>query len=268
MKALKNIYRHIKFPWFPKQLEIPNISNDIFKNPNSELNNISIVSGTLNRLKYLPMVISNTVDSDPRLELVLVDGGSNDGTIEYIKKLNHPRIKFIEVGGKSTYAHFMNLGIRNASHELVCQWNDDVFLVNKWDDVFKTIEDNEVIIFSWKNAKVPKYYDKNWVLINNKSTDGKGEIVMNFGIYHKNVFRKTGLYNPDFHFYCADGDLSQRAYYKGHKIKSSHEIKVISVKEVEKQQNQGSKVKEDYDKYLKNIELYKSGRFPQNIDFL
>ena len=66
---------------------------------------LSIVTGTLNRVNLLPKIIKNTVDSNNKLELVLVDGGSTDGTIDYIKKLNHPRIKLIEVGGRSSYPH-------------------------------------------------------------------------------------------------------------------------------------------------------------------
>ena len=50
---------------------------------------ISIVTGTLNRISLLPNLIENTVLSDKRIELVLVDGGSNDDTVEYIKNLNH-----------------------------------------------------------------------------------------------------------------------------------------------------------------------------------
>ena len=54
---------------------------------------ISIVTGTLNRLGMLPSLIENTVLSDERLELVLVDGGSTDGTLiissnSIIHKLN------------------------------------------------------------------------------------------------------------------------------------------------------------------------------------
>jgi glycosyltransferase involved in cell wall biosynthesis len=73
---------------------------------------ISIVTGTLNRVGMLPMLVENTVMSDERIELVLVDGGSTDGTIDYIKSLDNPQIKLIEVGGRSTYPHFMNLGIQ------------------------------------------------------------------------------------------------------------------------------------------------------------
>ena len=74
---------------------------------------ISIVTGTLNRVGMLPMLIQNTVMSDERIELVLVDGGSTDGTIDYIKSLDNPQIKLVEVGGRSSYPHFMNLGIKN-----------------------------------------------------------------------------------------------------------------------------------------------------------
>ena len=43
---------------------------------------ISIVTGTLNRKNLLPGLIENTVGKSDKLELVLVDGGSDDGTIE------------------------------------------------------------------------------------------------------------------------------------------------------------------------------------------
>ena len=49
---------------------------------------ISIVTGTLNRIKLLNRVIKNTVGSSELVELVLVDGGSTDGTLEYLKMLN------------------------------------------------------------------------------------------------------------------------------------------------------------------------------------
>ena len=47
--------------------------------------NISIVSGTLNRKDNVERLIKNTIDKYDFLELVLVDGGSTDGTIDYVK---------------------------------------------------------------------------------------------------------------------------------------------------------------------------------------
>ena len=76
---------------------------------------ISIVTGTLNRLDLLKNhIIPNTIDADPRVELVLVDGGSTDGTLEYFVDLNHPRIRIYTQGGRTPYGVFMNFGLRKA----------------------------------------------------------------------------------------------------------------------------------------------------------
>lgn len=184
------------------------------------MDKISIVTGTLNRCNILPGLIENTINSDDRLELVLVDGGSQDNTIEYLKKINHPRIKLIEVGQRSSYPHFMNLGIQNASYEYICQWNDDVLLENDWQDVFNELDDNhQAYLFSWTN-----HNSNQWNLLNNGPR--KGEVVMNYGIYHKDVFRKCGLYNMRYKYYCADGEMAIRAYCMGIKFKTCHNIRV------------------------------------------
>ena len=126
---------------------------------------ISIVTGTLERLEFLPDLIKNTVDSHEKLELVLIDGGElNNSTSAYIKQLNHPRIKLIEVGGRSSYPDFMKLGIEHATHELVCQWNDDVLLVNSWDDVISEIEDGyDFYLFNWKYGHRTDVSDDDWI---------------------------------------------------------------------------------------------------------
>lgn len=130
---------------------------------------ISIVTGTLNRLKFLPELIKNTVDANELLELVLVDGGSTDGTIEYLKNLNHPQIKLIEVGRRSSYPHYMNLGIRNAKYEFICQWNDDVLMCNDWQEVIDKIRQTAklelpfAILFNWKHGDPEDVQSSEWM---------------------------------------------------------------------------------------------------------
>jgi glycosyltransferase involved in cell wall biosynthesis len=227
---------------------------------------ISIITGTLNRKIHLPRLIENTVDADNRLELVLVDGGSTDGTIDFIQSLNHPRIKLIEVGHRSCYAHFMNLGVKAARYEWVCQWNDDVVLVTGWDDIFHSIDDSAFYIFAWKFDAYPKYKDKEWKLINSKHSDGSGEIVVNFGIYHKKVFRTIGLYNDAYHFYCADGDMAQRAWYFGFNAKSCPAVKVVSIKGIKK--SRSYELEQDWQCYQKHIEMYSRKVLPDNLEYL
>ena len=205
---------------------------------------ISIVTGTLDRRKYLENLIKNTVDSDERIELVLVDGGSTDDTVSLLEEMNHPRIKLVNYGKRSSYPHYMNLGIHNASHELVCQWNDDVLLVNDWDDVFNEIDEHDVYLFNWKEGSPKDMDDPSWTTCNHMRDNGwiicnnadhkypqmvgekRGEVVMNYGIYKKDVFRKYGMYNDNYSYYCADGEMSMRAYYSGAKVKTCTNIKV------------------------------------------
>jgi len=232
---------------------------------------ISIVTGTLNRGPFLQRLIENTVEANEKLELVLVDGGSTDGTIEYIKEENHPRIKLIEVGQRSSYPHFMNLGIQHASHEIICQWNDDVLLVNDWEEVFQEIDDHDFYLFNWKNGNYSDITDSKW-LSGNSHSDGwfllnnkpEGEIVMNYGLYRKQIFREIGMYNNEYRYYYADGDMSNRAYESGYKVKTLRDIKVCSLisKKV------ANHYYADDEIYNKNLNLYKQKIFPNHIEFL
>jgi len=234
---------------------------------------ISIVTGTLNRVGMLPTLIANTVIADERLELVLVDGGSTDGTISLIKEINHPRIKLIEVGGRSSYPHFMNLGIQAATHEVICQWNDDVILCNEWSEVFLELQSNhDFYLFNWKygnyeDTKNPdwlkgKDHTSGWCLCN--VADSGGEIVMNYGLYRKKIFREIGMYNPEYQYYYADGDMAYRAYAFGYKVKDLRHIRVCSLP--------AGKIaipyQSDKDAYEKNLSLYKQRILPECLQYL
>ena len=234
---------------------------------------ISIVTGTLNRLGMLPTLIENTVLSDERLELVLVDGGSTDGTIDYIKQLNHPQIKLIEVGGRSSYPHFMNLGIQAATHEVICQWNDDAILCNEWSEVFIELQSNhDFYLFNWKygsydDIKNPEWmkgvdHHDGWCLCN--IADSGGEIVMNYGLYKKKIFREIGMYNPEYRYYCADGDMAYRAHAFGYKVKDLRHIRVCSLP-VGKV---ATSHPEDHSIYQKNIDLYRQKILPESLQYL
>lgn len=240
---------------------------------------ISIITGTLDRGPLLQGLIENTVEVNENLELILVDGGSTDGTIEYIKEENHPRIKLIEVGERSRYSHFMNLGIRHASHDIICQWNDDVLLSNDWEEVFSEIdEESDFYLFNWKygdreDIKNPDWlfgYNHevgNWFLLNNiaNPVNGNEEIVMNYGLYKKHIFKKIGMYNHDYLYYGADADLATRAYRFGYKVKDLRNIKVCSLNNIPKK---AYMMQGEQEIFNRNINLYKQQILPDNIEFL
>jgi glycosyltransferase involved in cell wall biosynthesis len=219
---------------------------------------ISIVTGTLNRLDYLKKVIENTVDSNDLLELVLVDGGSTDGTIEYLISLNHDRIKLIEYGERSYYWNYMNLGIKNSSHEWICQWNDDVILENTWDEVIEKLEDSiDFYLFSWKEL------EGGYVIY-----DTENEFVLNYGIYNKKIFKEIGMYNNSYKYYFCDGDMSFRCKSFGYKSKKLFEIRCNSTTGNSEKKAYMEDISKETKNYLECLEKYKKKILPENIEYL
>lgn len=236
---------------------------------------ISIITGSYNRLDNIKRLISNTVIANNLLELVIVDGGSTDGTIEYVQNLNNKNIKFINYGKRSTYPHFMNLGIENSTYEYVCQWDDDASLLNDWSDVQEVLIDQkyDFHVFNWKLGNLQDKLDPSWLEGNthennwnleDRTNEPEVEILTtNYGIYNKKIYKEIGMYNTRFNFWHADGDLSNRAYHFGYKHKSHRDIKVF-VFDSEKNKTY---VKKDLKIYQKNLAKYKKQKLTRGIEY-
>lgn len=193
---------------------------------------LSIVTGTLNRRGLLPLVLGNTIEAHNRIELVLVDGGSTDGTLEYLRERSCDRLKVIEIGRRSPYPHFMNAGIRASSFENVCQWNDDVLMATPWGKVFEILDEPyDVFIFHWARGNVQDAKDLNkWRTSNQQWIAYVGpDYCMNFGVYRKSVFRDIGMYSSAYQYYYADRDMTERARIFKKGIRSCPEIQVIEL---------------------------------------
>ena len=240
---------------------------------------ISVVLGTLNRLTNVKNLIKNTVDQNDFVELVLVDGGSTDGTLEYVKSLSTKNIKLIEYGKRSSYSHFTNLAIQNSTYEYVCQWDDDAILLNPWQELIDILQDKtndeDFFIFNWKLAdNIDRKNDKTWLQGNSKdfkwnlhdesSKDPNGEVIMNYGIYKKKIFREIGMNNTLFDFWYADSDLSNRAYKFGYKHRSLYDMKVL-VLDTEKKRDYQNK---DLKIYRKNLKKYDKRKLPKGTALL
>ncbi len=238
---------------------------------------ISIITGSYNRLNNIKRLISNTVLANNLLELVIVDGGSTDGTIEYVQNLNNKNIKFIDYGKRSSYPHFSNLAIQNSKFDYICQWDDDALLINEWDEVIELLDSNvyDFHIFNWKLGNLQDNLDASWLEGNTEENNWNLEdktkdqteteiLTMNYGIYNKKIFKEIGMYNTRFNFWYADGDLSNRAYHFGYKHKSHRDIKVF----VNNSEKNKTYTKKDLKIYQKNLEKYKKQKLPKGTTYL
>jgi threonine dehydrogenase-like Zn-dependent dehydrogenase/GT2 family glycosyltransferase len=80
---------------------------------------VSIVIRTLNESKYLgQLLVSIQNQTYKNTEIILVDSGSTDGTIEIAKKMNH---KVLEIEQDDfTFGYAINHGIQNSTGDLIC----------------------------------------------------------------------------------------------------------------------------------------------------
>lgn len=96
----------------------------------NELPKVSVIIPAYNEEKSIARTIASVLASDyPRekFEVIVVDDGSKDKTLEIAKKFENKRIKVFhkENGGKGTA---LNLGIKNAKGEIVFTMDADTFV--------------------------------------------------------------------------------------------------------------------------------------------
>jgi glycosyltransferase involved in cell wall biosynthesis len=86
---------------------------------------VSIVTPVLNRVDLLGAALDSCRPGAVPTEHLVVDGGSTDGTLSLLR--SRPGIRLIEAPGTGIY-DALNLGLRAARGEIICQLNSDDLL--------------------------------------------------------------------------------------------------------------------------------------------
>lgn len=190
---------------------------------------ISIVLGSYNRKSFLKSAIASIRSNGISVpyEIIVIDGGSTDGSIEYLTKqkdiisiIQHNRGywngKKID---KRTWGYYMNIAF-NASHgKYIVMISDDCLLVpnsvmNAYDLFEYELQRGEKIggvAFYWRN-----YPNENLYYV--RQTLGH-KLSINHGMYLKEALQVVDCCNEDdYPFYYGDGDLSLRLWNAGYKI--------------------------------------------------
>ena len=192
---------------------------------------LSVITLTLNKLEYTKNFIESLKKYTKDFELIIVDNGSTDGTVEYIKSM--PDIKLIQNAENNGFSKGNNQGIEIAQGEYIGFLNNDILLYPNWFEACKRVFENEKAGFvsprhinpHYDNTNPKKYikyfqgfhYDKPY----EKSFD---ECVFSCVITKREVLDKIGVFDENFSpAFFEDNDLKYRAIEAGYGIYVTNE---------------------------------------------
>lgn len=173
----------------------------------------------------------------PKVEIILVDHGSKDGSIEYVKK-NFPEIKLIETKKNLGFALGNNVGYEKTKGEYVLILNNDTIVTSDFlDYLVETLRAEGVgvvqpkIIFAdtKKLQTAGTYltnsgflyhvgYDKN---PREKKYNNRTKIFSANGacmLIKREIIGKVGLFDKDFFLYFEETDFCWRVWLAGYSI--------------------------------------------------
>jgi len=182
----------------------------------------------------------------PNFEVIVVDNGSTDGSVGYIKAM-FPSVNVVRHETNRGSAAAYNAGIKHAKGEYVAILNNDMEVERSWlqDLVAMMIEHDELgavdgkymNFFSRKIfdsvAAAGRFMDR----YGNILTRGLGErdegrydeiapVWVALALFRKDIFEEVGMFDPTFFFGYDEVDLCWRILMKGYEILFTPSVKI------------------------------------------
>tara|TARA_B110001452_G_scaffold235392_1_gene214165 strand:+ start:1237 stop:2217 length:981 start_codon:yes stop_codon:yes gene_type:complete len=124
---------------------------------------VSVIIPVFNRENTIAKCINSILNQSylPN-EIIVVDDGSVDNTVEEVKKLNSPLLKIINNKVNKGAQHVRNQGIKSAKYDWIAFLDsDDTWTINKLEKQIRVIEQNNCNPFLVVNTKCKRIYEDN-----------------------------------------------------------------------------------------------------------
>ncbi len=198
--------------------------------------NLTVIIPNYNGKQFLEGCLESLGEQNCRFEVIVVDNGSNDGSIEFVNEY-YPNFTLIENRDNLGFSAAVNQGINIATTNYILILNNDVVLGHHC--VWKLLNCmmNDDCIFAVA-SKMIQYYDRSkmddagdeytilgWT---KKVGDGKSSKLYTTerevfsacagaALYRRTIFDEIGCFDENFFAYMEDVDISYRARIYGYK---------------------------------------------------
>lgn len=192
---------------------------------------LSVIIPNYNGLPYLKRFLFTVIENDfKEKEIIIVDNGSNDGSVEWLKDLKKELI-IIELNENNGFSKAVNKGITNSHGEYIVLLNNDVMLPQGFLSMLYKCMLQKQNTFSVQ-AKMLKYDDQNIIddagnnltLLGWTKKRGHGRTKKHYqkeskifstcagaAIYKKSIFDEIGYFDEQFFAYLEDVEIGYRS---------------------------------------------------------
>jgi glycosyltransferase involved in cell wall biosynthesis len=167
---------------------------------------VSIVTPSYNQAPYLEQTIQSVLEQDyPRIEYIVIDGGSTDNSVEIIKKYAD-RLVYWTSEKDSGQAEAINKGFAHATGEIVAWLNsDDYYMLNTVSVAVRCFEQNPDVTMVYGNMLAVDGDGQTLNVLKYKQLSL--EDLLCFQIigqpsvfFRRSALEKVGTLEPTFHF--------------------------------------------------------------------
>ncbi|HTY91756.1 MAG TPA: glycosyltransferase family 2 protein [Methanocella sp.] len=198
----------------------------------------SVIVVNYNGRQYLKRCLDSLLrQTYPNVEIILVDNGSSDGSVELVST-GYPVVKVVANGRNLGFAPANNVGIRASRGELVATLNNDTEAAPEWLEALaeEMLADPSIGMCASRMLRMddPTIIDSTGICISRSGAcwdrgmfekdagqyEAKDEV---FGpcagaaLYRKSMLDEVGLFDEDFVSYMEDTDLAFRGRLAGWK---------------------------------------------------